>query len=144
LIRLVRRSIPKIYNNCDFFGLYLKPTNRSRMKATCLFPLILLAVLMSSCSKDTLNSVPPCIKDKIVEIKNDEVQNPPAEVWEWKSGNQIFYYFTSGCCDQYNYLYNSECEVVCAPDGGFTGAGSGDCPSFVNNVEKKLIWKDPR
>jgi len=98
-----------------------------------------------SCNKsDLVNDVPTCIINKIEAIKNSEVSNPPTQVWKWETNGEIYYYITSDCCDQYNYLYNANCEIVCAPDGGFTGNGDGNCPTFSNEVIKTLIWKDNR
>ncbi len=88
--------------------------------------------------------MPKCIKQKIKAILKQPVSNPPRSVWEWKVEDETYYYITSGCCDQYNYLYDEKCNVVCAPDGGFTGIGDGNCPSFNGYVKKILIWEDDR
>ena len=102
-------------------------------------------LLMASCEKlDLKKKVPNCIESKIKKILEKEVQNPPAKVYEWKDDENTYYYFTSGCCDQFNYLYDDRCDVVCAPDGGFTGGGDGNCPSFSGSVVKTLVWEDPR
>ena len=77
-------------------------------------------------------------------FNNKPVQNPPAEIWEWKIDNTSYYYITSDCCDQFNYLYDSDCNVVCAPDGGFTGAGDGKCTDLNEPTQKTLIWEDLR
>jgi hypothetical protein len=100
-------------------------------------------VLTMSCSKSEIN-IPNCIDTKISTLKNAPVQNPPAEIWKWVDNETTYYYITSDCCDQYNYLYNENCEIVCAPDGGFTGNGDGDCPTLSNTIIKTLIWKDDR
>lgn len=88
--------------------------------------------------------VPDCVKKMIEAIKAEPVRNPPAEVWQWKTSDNIYYYVTSDCCDQYNYLYDEKCGQVCAPDGGFTGDGDGNCPSLQELIEKVLVWKDNR
>jgi hypothetical protein len=88
--------------------------------------------------------VPNCVKIKIRKIKREEVRNPPAIVWEWKVNGKTYYYITSDCCDQFNYLYDDNCKEVCAPDGGFSGEGDGNCPEFNGQVEKTLIWEDGR
>lgn len=31
------------------------------------------------------------------------------------------------CCDQFNYLYTKAGVRICAPSGGLTGAGDGNC-----------------
>jgi len=99
--------------------------------------------LTTSCSKSDIH-VPNCIDTKIAALKNSPVQNPPAEVWKWVDNGKIYYYITSDCCDQYNYLYAEDCEIVCSPDGGFTGNGDGKCPEFSSEIVKTLIWKDAR
>ena len=103
---------------------------------------LLLLLFNTTCMQE--QKLPDCIKEKIVEIEGQEVWNPPAEVWKWTVDEETYYYFTSAGYDQFNYLYNSDCELVCAPDGGFSGRGDGKCPDFLDDAEKKLVWKDNR
>lgn len=85
--------------------------------------------------------MPSCIDIRIEEARRSG-SNPPLEVWRWETANGItYFYFTSDCCDQYNYLYDTNCNEVCAPDGGLTGEGDGRCPEFAEPVEKRLVWK---
>ena len=105
--------------------------------------LIGLIIITTSCSK-TDDETPNCIDSKIVELKNAPMTNPPTEVWKWEDGENIYYYITADCCDQYNYLYDENCNVICAPDGGFTGNGDGNCPEFSSEIVKTLLWKDDR
>ncbi len=106
--------------------------------------LALIGLILFGCSKDKVIDIPPCIENKIDEIKNVDVYDSPAEVWLWEVDGISYYYITSDCCDQYNLLYDRECNIVCAPDGGMTGGGSGDCPNFNGQIEKTLVWKDDR
>lgn len=107
--------------------------------------LLFLLLTFVACIKDELEiNVPDCVVKKVQEIKKEPVRNPPAQVWEWKVDDTIYFYITSDCCDQFNYLYNVECNVVCAPDGGLTGNGDGNCPDFSNVIEKTLVWEDDR
>ena len=99
--------------------------------------------VFSSCEKEDIDA-PSRILDKVNEIQNEEVRNPPAQVWKWVADGEVYYYITSDCCDQFNYLYDSDCYLVCAPDGGITGDGDGQCPEFTGVVEKTLIWEDTR
>ena len=109
------------------------------------FVFIGITVAFTSCEKlDLAVDVPGCVKKQIKQIKNDPVRNPPAEVWQWKVDGKTYYYITSDCCDQYNYLYDDECDQVCAPDGGFSGTGDGNCLNFSGSIEKVLVWKDSR
>ncbi len=105
----------------------------------------LLAGIVACSKHKTEGDIPACIEKKINKLKNKEVQNPPAEVWQWKTNeNTYYYYFTSDCCDQFNYLYDADCKLICAPDGGLTGQGDGKCPDFNGQTEKTIIWKDNR
>jgi len=107
--------------------------------------LLIISVFIPACEKkDTAYDVPSCIENKIKEIEKEEVRNPPAQVWRWEENGDVYYYITSDCCDQYNFLYDEDCNVVCAPDGGFTGNGDGNCPNFSSNTVKTLVWKDNR
>jgi len=102
-------------------------------------------LLISSCHKLELNEeVPSCVEDKIRDIQCEDVYNPPAEVWKWTIDENTYYYFTSDCCDQFDYLYDSNCSIVCSPSGGFTGEGDGNCPSFESEINRSLVWKDDR
>jgi len=105
----------------------------------------ILFATFSSCNKsDAESEIPTCIEAQITLLNNKPVQNPPAKIWEWKTANNTFYYITSDCCDQFNYLYDIDCNIVCAPDGGFTGTGDGKCPAFTEPMQKTLIWEDLR
>jgi hypothetical protein len=45
----------------------------------------------------------------------------------------------------YSVLYDSSGNIICAPDGGFTGKGDGKCTDFFSGRAKELlIWKDAR
>jgi hypothetical protein len=65
--------------------------------------------------------------------------------WSITSGEK-YYYVPPYCCDMYSALYDSECNLICAPDGGFTGGGDGRCPSeILGNIEStRIIWEDER
>jgi hypothetical protein len=103
--------------------------------------LVLLAMLVMDCDRsDDYEGLPMCVEKQLT--KQDAVRKPPVEVWRWNVDDKTYYYFRSECCDQYNYLFDDNCEIVCAPDGGFSGKGDGTCPQFEGQIEKSLIWKD--
>lgn len=114
------------------------------MKKILLFAFVSIIGLINCENSNTTIDIPTCIETKIQELKNKPVQNPPTKIWKWEVNGQTYYYITSNCCDQYNYLYNSNCEIVCAPDGGLTGKGDGKCPVFTNKIVKTLVWEDTR
>jgi hypothetical protein len=42
-------------------------------------------------------------------------------------------------------LYDANRNIICAPGGGFSGAGDGQCPDFFQvRTNEKLIWQDNR
>ena len=110
-----------------------------------LLTLIAFNLILSSCEKlDLKVAVPSCIEKEIIKIKKEGVRNPPAKVWKWEVDGKTYYYITSDCCDQYNYLYDDNCKKVCAPGGGDTGTGDGNCPDFNGSIVKTLVWEDSR
>jgi hypothetical protein len=113
---------------------------------TKIIMLIVIVIFAINCkSSDTEDGdVPACIENKIEEILTNEVTNPPTQVWRWEVDGKTYYYITSDCCDQFNILYSENWDIVCAPDGGFTGQGDGNCPDFKGEIVKTLIWEDDR
>jgi hypothetical protein len=105
---------------------------------------VFLAVPYACQSDDPEIEAPSCIRTIIEQIASEPVRNPPASVWRWEVDGQTFYYETSDCCDQFNNLYDTDCNMVCAPDGGITGEGDGNCPEFTGEITRTLIWQDRR
>jgi hypothetical protein len=102
-----------------------------------------LPLLNNKCDKK--NAIPACINEKIEILKKEPKQNPAAEVNEYSYNDKRVFLFNSPCCDQFNYLYDMECNVVCAPAGGYTGKGDQKCNDFSEKATfVKLVWKDER
>jgi hypothetical protein len=109
------------------------------------FTILLLSLTFISCEDLNLKKdVPNCIERKIRQFKKDAVDNPPKQVWEWKVNGTTYYYITGHGADCLHYLYDDNCKVVCAPDGGTFGTGDGKCPKFYPPMVKTLIWEDER
>ncbi|MDQ8053423.1 MAG: hypothetical protein REI78_10375 [Pedobacter sp.] len=115
-------------------------------KLKLIIVVLLLVLQAQTCKKDDpIEEVPTCILDKIEQMKKDNVANPPASVWQYEYNGKIVYYVPAKCCDIPSVLYDGNCNVICSPDGGFTGAGDGKCADFFKKrTNEKLIWKDPR
>ncbi len=107
---------------------------------------ILFIILQAqSCKKGANVKLPACIQDKIEAIQQQPKYNPPATVYRYLYADKYVYLFSSACCDQYNYLYDKDCQVICAPSGGFTGRGDKKCSNFSQVAkDETLIWKDTR
>ncbi len=101
--------------------------------------------VMITCSNPNTLENPAWVYNFIVEFKTQPVGNPPQSIWKYTYENQIYYFVPAQCCDQFSSLYDEEGSVICSPDEGIHGNGSGDCPDFVENLKNaELIWKDSR
>ncbi len=110
------------------------------------YTLVFIVLLSCTCSKTSLETtIPDCIRQKINTLEKENVRNPPAKVYQYTYQNQTVYYIPSYCCDVFSELYDSNCTLICYPDGGITGRGDGRCTDFFDlRKDEKLIWKDLR
>ncbi len=98
-----------------------------------------------NCNKENFKDVPPCILQRIEKLRTENVANPPASVWQYEYNGQVVYFIPQKCCDIPSLLYDSNCNLICNPDGGFSGRGDGKCKDFFEKrTKEKLIWKDER
>lgn len=111
------------------------------------YPVLMLSfplLLALQCDKQK-SEIPSCIQKKIDQIKEVPKWNPPAEVNEYIYQGKHVYLFSADCCDQFNELFDSNCNYICAPSGGITGSGDMKCTDFRTASQfVKLVWKDPR
>jgi len=106
---------------------------------------ILLLSSAKTCGQQNQDTIPACIQQKIEDIKKEPRWNPPAEVHEYLYKGKRVFYFSSNCCDQYNTVYDSVCNYICAPSGGYSGEGDKKCPDFKATAQYvRLVWKDTR
>jgi hypothetical protein len=108
---------------------------------------ILLFVFLQSetCKNGSSMKIPSCIAEKIEAIRQQPKYNPPASVYRYQYAGQYVYLISSNCCDQYNYVYDKSCNIICAPSGGITGKGDARCSNFNEMAtEETLVWKDER
>src|SRR3954471_7539612 len=91
------------------------------MKSILFTLVIFFAIAAKKCNKDQPDKIPGCIQQKIEQIRSEARWNPPAEVHEYIYNGKRVFYFSSNCCDQYNGVYDENCNYICAPSGGITG-----------------------
>ena len=95
--------------------------------------------------KAIFDSVPSCIQKLVEKYKSEEKQNPPRAIFRYIYKDSVVYYVTAPCCDFFSDLYDSRCNLIGHPDGGFTGRGDGNTKDFAaSRKNEKLIWKDDR
>jgi hypothetical protein len=103
-----------------------------------------LALLFATvgCRKATLESaLPACIEERVNPRGTGGFEPRPLEVWQWEVDGKTYYYCLNDCCDAFNLLYDEDCKRVCAPDGGMTGAGDQNCPTWQGTITKTLLWQ---
>jgi hypothetical protein len=100
------------------------------------------------------DDAPSCIQQMIERFLTAPVGNPPQEVIRYQqlleeeeedNVSSSYYFVPEQCCDRFSSLYDADCQVLCAPDGGLTGRGNGRCPdSFSKSHGSLIIWEDQR
>lgn len=111
-----------------------------------LLTLLLLTSLLSAfqCG-DENDACPDFVDKKIAELKRRPKQNPAAVITAYTFQGATVYGVSSDCCDQFNYIYDACGNVLCAPSGGITGRGDGQCPDFADQAtDARVVWRDPR
>ncbi|MDQ6844939.1 MAG: hypothetical protein M3Z92_11385 [Bacteroidota bacterium] len=88
-----------------------------------------------------VNNMPDCLRIKIKSMTADPAEGSPQSVSSFTYKQQTVYYVVSPCCDKYNVVYDSACNILGYPDGGFTGKGDGKMMDFrTEATDKKIVW----
>jgi hypothetical protein len=114
------------------------------MKVPIIFLALIVITLLSSLSS-AKPEIPTCIQKKIDSILAGPVLNPPTRISKYLYRGKMTYLWSSSCCDQFDPLYDGECNRICAPSGGKTGRGDGRCTDFRQTATLLgNVWVDPR
>jgi hypothetical protein len=106
-----------------------------------------VVVALVACGADKATAPPDraWLQDLIRSIEETPVSNPPTVIYEYKYRQQAVYFVPQRCCDIPSDLYDRDGQLLCHPDGGFTGAGDGRCPDFFDaRTDERVVWRDPR
>ena len=76
---------------------------------------------------------PQWLEARIEKLSTQAKLNPPVQILRYRYRNQVVYYETAPCCDQFTTLYDSRGRVLCKPDGGITGIADVNCPDFIQD-----------
>ncbi len=105
--------------------------------------LLLACVFVGACARQaplTTEPVPEWLAALVREF--EQVANPPPLVARYDYRDQVVYYVAPRCCDIFSVLYDSAGVIICAPDGGLTGQGDGQCPDFfAQRTNEKILWR---
>ncbi|MGA9396985.1 MAG: hypothetical protein WBV22_01890 [Anaerolineaceae bacterium] len=105
----------------------------------------IILIAMTGCSQSTIAENPQWIDRLIHKFQSEPVGNPPQSIWRYEYQGQTVYFVPQQCCDQFSALYDVKGDDICAPDGGLTGRGDGNCADFfTDRSDEILVWKDTR
>jgi hypothetical protein len=118
---------------------------RSTSVNKLLITIAILLIAITGCSQSTQQENPQWVNQLINKYTSEPVGNPPQSIWRYEYKGQVVYFVPQQCCDMFSTLYDANGNKLCAPDGGFTGRGDGQCPDFfTDRTDGKLVWKDTR
>jgi hypothetical protein len=105
---------------------------------------VICIICIAACTvhkKKASTKLPLCLEEMIDTMKKKSL-NLPESITMYTYKSQIIYYVVSGCCDQYNPVYDSECNYLGAPDGGILGRGDGKLSDFKDSaMVGNVVWK---
>jgi hypothetical protein len=88
--------------------------------------------------------LPAWIQQKIAEFEAQPEHPDATEIWRLQNRGQDAIYLVSGCCDRNNPLVDANGKVFCAPTGGITGQGDGQCIGALHTTPERVrIWEAP-
>ena len=106
---------------------------------------VVVAIFLINPIQKIPENEPKWVNELITNKINNPVANPPASLSKCTYKGEIVYYLPPRCCDVYSVLFNENGNVICSPDGGFTGDGDGRCTDFFEERKNcEVIWKDSR
>jgi hypothetical protein len=108
--------------------------------------LAIFIVLLFACSANKkvqgIDEMPACLSAKIKAMASDPKAGSPLSVTRVTYKGHTVYYMVSPCCDKFNVVYDSACNILGHPDGGLTGKGDGKMPDFRKEASnEKVIWQ---
>ena len=110
----------------------------------CIVSSVLL-IFVVGCAPKGRGDRPPFVDKLIAQFEASPKKNPPGSIWKYTYKGRVVFYVPPSCCDVPSELYNSDGDVICAPDGGMTGDGDGKCADFFDTrTEEHLVWTDHR
>lgn len=130
-------------------GLATEPS--STMTMTRYLTTATLALLAGGCalppspdagSSETSPKAIAVARDQIAAFEASPPGKRPSSVWKIEYKGKPAFLIISPCCDQFNYLYDSDGTRLCAPLGGISGAGDGRCPDALQGKDAKVVVPD--
>lgn len=107
------------------------------------------ALFLLSCTSSKkvagTTGIPSCLVAKIKTMTENPNEGSPQSVTRYRYHDNTVYYMIAPCCDKYNIVYDSDCNILGYPDGGFTGKGDGKMPGFHKEAtDGKVVWEQTK
>ena len=88
------------------------------------------------------NQIPSCLRSKVDSMSANASIGAPQSITRYSFHGKTVYYLKLAFCDKYNIVYDSACNLLGFPDGGFTGRGDGKMVDFHREeTDGKIVWK---
>lgn len=98
--------------------------------------ILLFVLFMSTNLVAADNQLPDWLKEKTSKSKLK------ITVVRHEHEGKTYYLISSHVPDGYTNLYDSDGNRICAPWGGISGRGYGQCPDFVKDLKNgTVVWK---
>jgi Domain of unknown function (DUF6970) len=94
--------------------------------------LVVVLAAAAGCRASVAEDPPGFVRAMIEDFEAAPAGTAPRAIWRYTYDGEPVYYvpFSDICCDRMSRVYDRSGDIVCAPDGGLTGAGDGRCQYF--------------
>jgi hypothetical protein len=105
-----------------------------------------VVLFLLSCSNhkklEDTTGVPLCLQNNIKTMAANPSEGLPQSVTRYNYKGKTVYYMVAHCCDKFNIVFDSACNILGYPDGGYTGRGDGKMPDFHQDAtDGKVVWE---
>jgi hypothetical protein len=103
--------------------------------------MISLSLYLQSCSipQNNTSSNHPAWVNEVITLTKKNPSTMPVTIARYLYRNQTVYYISPTIVDGFSQLFDTKHTLLCAPEGGLTGKGDGQCTDFFQQAKNKAI-----